>query len=449
MFNPASLPESLSEAQPLDEMTTRSLSVSCQSLILFVVLTFCYRAEIYGQTGSVVPDSISFQGSLTDAGGAALDTMVNITTTLYEGGVAAYAQTHSKVIVSDGVFNVVIGPVDTVEFNRPLDIGITVGGNSEMTPRVPLQSVPYALDVRGFHAIEAGNGIGKAMNIIAGASNNKITSGFGGTIAGGGGIADDSGPFASPNEVTGDYGTIGGGNRNRASRYATVAGGERNDALGTNSAILGGLANVASAFGATVGGGVANFATGSSATIPGGSSNSASGDNSFAAGRMAAAQHNGAFVWNDVSAFDSLHSAANNTFSVRAAGGIMFYSNATKTTGVRLASNSGSWANLSDRNVKEDFATVDEVDILERLDKISVGTWRYIGQEASIRHMGPVAQDFRRAFGLGIDDRHITTIDGNGVALAAIKGLYTIVKEQQAEIEQMQTLIRELTQAPD
>ncbi|RME90510.1 MAG: hypothetical protein D6766_13150, partial [Verrucomicrobia bacterium] len=34
-----------------------------------------------------------------------------------------------------------------------------------------------------------------------------------------------------------------------------------------------------------------------------------------------------------------------------------------------------------------------------------------------------MAQDFHAAFGLGTDDRHIATVDADGVALAAIQGL--------------------------
>ena len=41
-----------------------------------------------------------------------------------------------------------------------------------------------------------------------------------------------------------------------------------------------------------------------------------------------------------------------------------------------------------------------------------------------MRHLGPVAQDFYRAFRLGGDDRHISTIDAEGVALAAIQALH-------------------------
>ena len=40
------------------------------------------------------------------------------------------------------------------------------------------------------------------------------------------------------------------------------------------------------------------------------------------------------------------------------------------------------------------------------------------------KDIGPMAQDFYKAFGLGLDNKHITTIDEGGVALAAIQGLY-------------------------
>jgi hypothetical protein len=61
---------------------------------------------------------------------------------------------------------------------------------------------------------------------------------------------------------------------------------------------------------------------------------------------------------------------------------------------------------------------------LRRLDRIPITRWNYKAQRPSIRHMGPMAQDFRRAFGLGEDAEHIDTIDADGVALAAIQGLY-------------------------
>jgi hypothetical protein len=51
------------------------------------------------------------------------------------------------------------------------------------------------------------------------------------------------------------------------------------------------------------------------------------------------------------------------------------------------------------------------------------------------RHIGPVAQDFYAAFGLnGGDDKHISTVDEGGVALAAIQGLNQKLNQKDAEI---------------
>jgi hypothetical protein len=46
-----------------------------------------------------------------------------------------------------------------------------------------------------------------------------------------------------------------------------------------------------------------------------------------------------------------------------------------------------------------------------------------------------MAQDFHAAFGVGTDDKHIATVDADGVALAAIQGLHAIVKDQAAELK--------------
>ena len=74
----------------------------------------------------------------------------------------------------------------------------------------------------------------------------------------------------------------------------------------------------------------------------------------------------------------------------------------------------------SDRNVKENFDLVDRRDILARLASISVETWNYKFQRPSIRHIGPMAQEFAAAFNVGEDDRHINMVDAFGVALASI-----------------------------
>jgi hypothetical protein len=64
------------------------------------------------------------------------------------------------------------------------------------------------------------------------------------------------------------------------------------------------------------------------------------------------------------------------------------------------------------------FASVEGGSVLERLGDLPISTWSK-AQKPSIRHLGPTAQDFRRAFGLGVDARHIDSIDSEGVSLQA------------------------------
>ena len=48
--------------------------------------------------------------------------------------------------------------------------------------------------------------------------------------------------------------------------------------------------------------------------------------------------------------------------------------------------------------------------------------WSHIAQDASIRHVGPMAQAFRAAFGLGEDPLRIGSMDADGVALSGGEG---------------------------
>jgi hypothetical protein len=59
---------------------------------------------------------------------------------------------------------------------------------------------------------------------------------------------------------------------------------------------------------------------------------------------------------------------------------------------------------------------------------------QYKTQEAAIRHLGPMAQDFYAAFGLGEDDKHINTIDADGIALISIQALYELSLEKDKQI---------------
>ena len=67
-----------------------------------------------------------------------------------------------------------------------------------------------------------------------------------------------------------------------------------------------------------------------------------------------------------------------------------------------------------------------------------ITSWSYKAEKPSVRHIGPMAQDFYKAFGLGLDNKHITTIDEGGVALAAIQGLYRQNKALDHKVDRLE-----------
>jgi Head domain of trimeric autotransporter adhesin/Chaperone of endosialidase len=143
----------------------------------------------------------------------------------------------------------------------------------------------------------------------------------------------------------------------------------------------------------------------------------------------------GAIVLADQSATDSLEASVNNQFSLRAAGGIRLYTNSTRTTGVTMNAGGSSWLVVSDRNRKEDFLGLDGEEVLVRLRSVPVTTWRYVDEEdRSVRHIGPMAQDWHRAFGFSGDDTTINMSDLDGVNLAAVQALDTRTVGQESRI---------------
>jgi hypothetical protein len=102
---------------------------------------------------------------------------------------------------------------------------------------------------------------------------------------------------------------------------------------------------------------------------------------------------------------------------------------------------------VSDRNVKRDIEPVNEQAVLETVAKLPVSTWSYKSDDPAVRHLGPMAQDFYAAFGLGDTDRAYNAIDAHGVAIAAIKALYERSRAQDARIEQLEQENRDLRAA--
>jgi hypothetical protein len=88
-----------------------------------------------------------------------------------------------------------------------------------------------------------------------------------------------------------------------------------------------------------------------------------------------------------------------------------------------LLSAGGTWTNSSDRNLKENFLALDTATILDKIKQLPVTQWNYKVENAGVKHIGPVAQDFYALFGLGGSDKSISTIDPAGVALLGIQAL--------------------------
>ena len=101
---------------------------------------------------------------------------------------------------------------------------------------------------------------------------------------------------------------------------------------------------------------------------------------------------------------------------------------------------------VSDRALKEQFTDVDVSEVLERVSSIPISRWSY-RDEPSVRHIGPMAQDFAAAFSVGRDDRHIHTVDASGVALASIQALRQLVERQAEEIRALRAEIEALRDA--
>ncbi|MCL4760716.1 MAG: tail fiber domain-containing protein [Burkholderiales bacterium] len=271
-------------------------------------------------------------------------------------------------------------------------------------------------------------------NVIGGhAANNASGAGSGATIGGGG-------ELTFPNRVTSSGGTVAGG-------YDNSAG-----------------------FSSSVGGGFSNIASGSHSTIGGGYDNTASGSVSFAAGSYANANGDNCAVFSLWGSSPGMQCfgipgmfiiGAPNGFAVdygtkRPDGGGFRYVGigrvASQTiatwTGAYLSDN-GVWQGNSDANAKRAFEHLDKHQILDRLLRLPIRSWSYRIERDGVRHVGPTAQDFHAAFGLGDDRRTIGMVDADGVALAAIQGLNAKLEaklaERDAEIAELQRALAVLS----
>jgi hypothetical protein len=81
-------------------------------------------------------------------------------------------------------------------------------------------------------------------------------------------------------------------------------------------------------------------------------------------------------------------------------------------------------------------SSVEPQAVLDGVESLSVNTWTFEDGDDD-RHMGPMAEEFADAFGLGDKDT-IATVDAEGVALAAIQGVTERIAERDERIDELE-----------
>lgn len=236
------------------------------------------------------------------------------------------------------------------------------------------------------------------------------------------------------------------GHQALAGNYAVAIG--NSSATGTHAIAIGGTAsgNGAIAIGSSA------VASGPGAIVMGRHSD-ASGLNSMALGTRASTNgKTGAFVFGDESYNGWAKAQMDNHFVVRAKKFWLGTNDAVTATANRLIETSagaylstgGAWVSSSDSAKKHRWEDVDGETILGRLSAMPVRSWSYREEGDSVRHLGPTAQDFRAAFGLGDTEKAIATVDADGVSLAGIKALAQRTAELRRENEELRALLGEV-----
>ena len=376
-----------------------------------------------------------------------------------------------------------------------------VAGNVNFTGlRTQVAIVPNIIG--GLSANAVGPGVyGATIGGGGGSFANNVT-GHLGTVGGGdGNTAGGYGAVAGGqyNGAVGIAATVGGGWGNRAEgQYSTVGGGSQNTASGFNSTVPGGSNNTAQGnfslgaghraealhsgsfvwsdstleypnsfsstadnqflINATGGVGIGTNAPSARLHVAGVSSAldvpiailQSSGNQVPLSFRTAAAERarirsdiNGNFVFATLTGAErNIHFRAgddiNTDMLIDASSGSVTISGALTVTSCTGCSPP------SDRNLKANFSPANPRFILNRLASIPIQTWNYKNEPTAVRHIGPMAQDFRAAFGYGTDDKSLNTVDANGVTMAAIQGLYQQNQELKGVVTQLRARLTQL-----
>jgi hypothetical protein len=303
-------------------------------------------------------------------------------------------------------------------------------------------AIGFSAAAGGAYSIAIGRSTSASAEDATAMGRSTSASGWGGTAMGRSTVASGvlSTAMGWESIASGNYSTASG-QTTQANGYASFATGQWTVADGHGSIASGVGTTASGAFSVALGSGTT--ASGSVATAMG-SGTTASGQNTTAMGRNASTNNRaGSFIYGDASTESVVVPSANNQFVVRASGGFLFRTSANLTTGCNLAAGSGTWTCTSSRDEKMDFQDLDGEDVLTRVAAIPVQSWRYTREEGVVRHVGPTAQDFRAAFGLGDSDEAIGHIDASGINMRAIQALEIRTRQLQGQTMRIDALERE------
>lgn len=183
------------------------LQITAKLLLVLICLIFFLATSPNAFAAVGIYERINFQGKLVnDDGTNVSDGNFSITFTLYDGpngGAANLWDEVQTVAVADGVFRVELGSVDNsianVDFNQnTLYLGVKVGTDTEMTPRVRFAAVPYAFMAEKVNGLSVTNNGSNTLDIATGltltvSTANKTLTGAGTQISIGNNISFGSG----------------------------------------------------------------------------------------------------------------------------------------------------------------------------------------------------------------------------------------------------------------
>ncbi|GEM_PF-2456626 len=148
--------------------------------VFLAICAFVLIASI--TTDAAVPQLINYQGRLTDDTGQPLDTTVELTFKIYadtDGSTLLWEETHSAVVISDGLFQVLLGSLKPIEQSvfggKDCWLGVSLNGDL-MKTLLPIVSVAYAYRANVSDTASRANSV--ADNSITSAKIQNATISF-------------------------------------------------------------------------------------------------------------------------------------------------------------------------------------------------------------------------------------------------------------------------------